>query len=221
MTVSEDASVRVWDFEARQAPATACHVGRVYCVVGAADGSVLATCGEECSVRLWDGRTCALRGLLQGHKVPVRWCAFSADGGQLVTASPDRCVRLWDVASMELLREVPGQQRQLWGRGGGGVWWCWSVCSSLLWHPFWRELPKCPVLGLTTATGLPLPPMPSHPAVTDVSRIRSFAASADLRRGVVCKWDSTVTVLDLQASAGSCCCCCKSNNWKRAHALLR
>ena len=32
------------------------------------------------------------------------------------------------------------------------------------------------------------------------SRIRSFAASSDLSRAIICKWDSTVVVVDLQAS---------------------
>jgi hypothetical protein len=35
--------------------------------------------------------------------------------------------------------------------------------------------------------------------VSEGSRIRSFAAAADLRRAVVCKWDSTVVVHDLES----------------------
>lgn len=35
--------------------------------------------------------------------------------------------------------------------------------------------------------------------MTEGSRIRSFAASSDLSRGVICKWDSTVVVKDLQS----------------------
>ncbi len=46
------------------------------------------------------------------------------------------------------------------------------------------------------------PLLHSHPApraVSEGSRLRSFAVSADLSRCVVCKWDSTVTVLDMQS----------------------
>lgn len=52
-----------------------------------------------------------LQGPLQGHKVPIRWAAFSEDGRQLVTASPDRTVLLWDVPSLSLIRTVPGGLR--------------------------------------------------------------------------------------------------------------
>jgi WD40 repeat protein len=68
---------------------------------------VLATCGEDCYARLWDTERGTFKGPLQGHKVPIRWAAFSEDGHQLVTASPDRTVLLWDVPSLSLIRTVP------------------------------------------------------------------------------------------------------------------
>ena len=40
--------------------------------------------------------------------MPIRWAAFSEDGRRLVTASPDRCVLLWDVASLAVVKAVPG-----------------------------------------------------------------------------------------------------------------
>jgi hypothetical protein len=47
----------------------------------------------------------------------------------------------------------------------------------------------------------PPPPLPLNTkiSVSEGSRIRSFAAAADLRRAVVCKWDSTVVVHDLES----------------------
>jgi len=69
----------------------------------------------------------SLQGPLQGHKVPIRWAAFSADGSQLVTASPDRTVLLWDVPSLSLIRTVPG------GVQFSSVVCCSCFDSMLLW----------------------------------------------------------------------------------------
>ena len=54
VTVSDDATVRVWDFAARLVQPPSYHDGRVYCMAGSGAASVLATCGEDCDARLWD-----------------------------------------------------------------------------------------------------------------------------------------------------------------------
>ncbi|KAI3425286.1 hypothetical protein D9Q98_009053 [Chlorella vulgaris] len=147
VTVSEDSSVRVWDFAARMVQPPSYHEGKVYTVAGSSARHVLVTCGEDCDARLWDVERGTFRGLLHQHKVPIRWAAFSEDGSQLVTVSPDRTVLLWDVASLAIIRSV---------------------------------------------------------SVSPGSRIRSFAASSDLSRAVICKWDSTVVVSDLQRGDSLC-----------------
>eukprot|EP00887_Chlorella_sp_A99_P002946 scaffold24.g2946.t1 len=106
VTVSEDGSVRVWDFAARHLPRPRWHDGRVHCLA-LRSGVAVASAGEDRAARLWSAATGEFRGLLEGHKVPVRWAAFSADGRLLVTASPDRMVRLWDANTATCLSTLP------------------------------------------------------------------------------------------------------------------
>lgn len=117
VTTSEDGSVRVWDFAASSSHTPKWHAGRIRALT-AHDGLVVATAGEDCVARLWDGALGEYRGLLQGHAVPIRWSMFARDGTRLVTASPDRTVCVWDVQTMELLHKLPGETR------AGGVERC-------------------------------------------------------------------------------------------------
>lgn len=106
VTGSEDGTVRVWDFCASSSHTPRWHEGRIRAITGR-DGKVVATAGDDCEARVWDASAGEYRGLLIGHKVPIRWVQFSQDASHLVTASPDRMVCLWDADSSELVRTLP------------------------------------------------------------------------------------------------------------------
>ncbi len=93
------------------------HRGAVRGVAFSPDGSLLASCAEDSSVRLWytSGRK-PIRPLI-GHEKPVLAVAFSPDGAQIVSGSEDGTLRLWDVKKRFCLTALRGHTAKVVGVG--------------------------------------------------------------------------------------------------------
>jgi WD40 repeat protein len=74
------------------------HTAHVLSVAFSPKGKVLASGGNDTTVRLWDAATGRNIATLAGHTEPVYCVTFSPDG-KLLASAGDKTIRLWDVAS--------------------------------------------------------------------------------------------------------------------------
>lgn len=101
------------------------HGGPVWCVVWHPAGRLLATAGNDATIRIWDvDRGQAVR-VWRAADTDVTRLAWSRDGALLASAGTDPAVHIWDAASGMRLRSLSGME---------------AVPNDLDWSPDGRHL---------------------------------------------------------------------------------
>ncbi|CAI2728708.1 unnamed protein product [Schistosoma spindalis] len=100
VSASEDASIKVWDYETGEFEHTLKgHTDSVQDVAFDPSGKFLASCSADMQVKLWDFTIYQCIKTLTGHDHNVSSVAFLPSGDFLVSASRDKTIKLWEVST--------------------------------------------------------------------------------------------------------------------------
>ena len=72
------------------------------------DEKILATCGNDGKICLFNTETGELQPLLLGHTDEIHACVFSVKGDYIVSSSEDMTVRLWDAETFKCVKIIQG-----------------------------------------------------------------------------------------------------------------
>lgn len=101
VSASEDATIKVWDFESGDYERTLKgHTDSVQDIAFDQSGRLMASCSADMSVKLWQfGEDYQCRRTMHGHDHNVSSVTFMPSNDHLLTASRDKLIKMWEVAT--------------------------------------------------------------------------------------------------------------------------
>ncbi|XP_041348384.1 lissencephaly-1 homolog [Gigantopelta aegis] len=111
VTASEDATIKIWDFEAGDYERTLKgHTDSVQDVAFDHTGKFLVSCSADMAVKLWDFQAYECIKTLHGHDHNVSSVAFMPSGDFIVSCSRDKTIKMWEVATGYCVKTYTGHR---------------------------------------------------------------------------------------------------------------
>ncbi|KAI8436914.1 hypothetical protein MSG28_010342 [Choristoneura fumiferana] len=109
---SEDATIKVWDFESGEYERTLKgHTDSVQDIAFDHHGKLLASCSADMSIKLWEfNQTFECVKTMHGHDHNVSSVAFSPSGDIVYSASRDKTIKAWEVATGYCINTYKGHR---------------------------------------------------------------------------------------------------------------
>ena len=113
VAAGDDVRVRRWRVGADKPEPSVriqAHRSEAWSLAFTPDGSAVISSADDHTVRLWDPRDGAPRGVFRGHTALVSSVAASPEGARFASASFDGTVRVWDLSSGRTYRTLRGHE---------------------------------------------------------------------------------------------------------------
>ena len=199
------------------------HMGQINCVTMSPEEDTILTSSSDGTTIAWNQDSGEIMRVLEGHSGSVLSLALTKKGRFAVTGSEDSSLRVWDFSAFNT--HIPhwhaGRIRTMCQGHGLAVMTAGDDCVARIWDTkknefvgtFEKHTVSIRWSALSSDGSKMLTASPNREVfVWDVkerevlygldaspgSRIKSFSASDDLKTAVICLFDSTVTLWDLE-----------------------